>query len=130
KLTSYTTQIVGENTPPFAVWGPNPKGYLILLPNGRMMALLSAPDRKPATNDAERAALLQSMGAYTGTYTIEGDKWTTMVDIHSNEIFIGHPQVRYFKVDGDKLYVTVPEQPSAVFPGKRTTATLEWVRER
>ena len=38
KLISWTTQIVGENTPPFEPWGPNPKGRLILMPNGRMMA--------------------------------------------------------------------------------------------
>jgi hypothetical protein len=68
KLISWTTQIIGENNPPIEPLGPNPKGYLVLLPNGRMMAHLSAPDRKPAKNDAERAALLQSMNAYTGTY--------------------------------------------------------------
>ena len=96
-----------------------------------MMALLTASDRKPATNDAEGAALLKTMNAYTGRYTIDGDKWTTVVDVHHNEIYIGQPpQVRYFKVDGDKLTVKVPEQPSAVLPGKRVTATLEWEREQ
>jgi Lipocalin-like domain len=70
------------------------------------------------------------MNAYTGTYTIEGDKWTTMVDLHRNEIYIGTPQVRFFKVDDNELSVRVPEQPSAVYPGKMVTATLEWVRER
>jgi hypothetical protein len=112
-----------------AVWGPNAKGYLIFVPSGRMMAHLSAPDRKPPKNDADSAALLKSMNAYTGTYKIEGDKWTTIVDLHHNEIYVGTPQVRYFKLDGDKLYVRVPEQPSALFPGKRIAATLEWVRE-
>jgi Lipocalin-like domain len=130
KLISVTQQIVGENGPPVEPYGPNPKGYLILLPNGRMMAHLGAPDRKPAESDADRAALLQSMNAYTGTYTVEGDKWTTIVDLAHNEIFKGQPQVRYFKVDGDKLFIRVPEQPSATFPGKRSTASLEWVRER
>jgi hypothetical protein len=130
RLTSFTAQIVGGNAPPTAVWGPNPRGYLIFMPNGRMMAHVSAPDRKPPKNDADSTALLKSMNAYTGTYTIEGDKWTTVVDQHHNEIYVGVPQVRYFKLDGDKLYVRVPEQPSALFPGKRTTAKLEFVRER
>jgi len=130
KLISWTAQIVGENSPPMEPFGPNPKGRLILMPNGRMMGLISAPDRKPAKNDAERAALLQSMIADSGTYTIEGDKWTTIVDLSHSEIIVGQPQVRYFKVDGDKLYIKVPEQPTSVFPGKLTTSTLEWVREK
>src|SRR5207244_4427812 len=87
KLTSWKTQIVGESTPPVEVWGPNPKGYLIFLPNGRMIAYTSAPGRKPPINDAESAALLRTMNAYTGKYTIEGDKWTTIVDLHHNEIY-------------------------------------------
>jgi hypothetical protein len=95
-----------------------------------MMTILTAANRKPATNDAESAAVLKHMNAYTGKYTIEGDKWTTMVDIHHNEIYIAQPpQVRYFKLEGDKLTVKVPEQASALFPGKHITATLEWVRE-
>lgn len=129
KLISWTAQIVGENSSPFEPWGPYPKGRLILMPNGRMMALLSAPDRKLAKNDAERAALLQSMTAYTGTYIVEGDKWTTTVEISHNEILKGEPQVRYFKVEGDKLSISTREQLSSIFPGKRVTSTLEWVRE-
>jgi hypothetical protein len=130
KLISWKIQIVGDSSPPAEPWGPNPKGYLILLPNGRMMAHLSAPNRKRATNDAESAALLNTMNAYTGTYKIDGNKWTTIVDLHHNEVFIETPQVRFFKVDGDKLLIRSPEQLSAAFPGKMVTGTLEWVRER
>jgi len=94
------------------------------------MAHLSAPNRKRASNDTESAALLNTMNAYTGTYTIDGDKWTTIVDLHHNEIFVETPQVRFFRLDGDKLSIRSPEQPSAVFPGKIVTGTFEWVRER
>src|SRR5262245_51154829 len=111
KLISWVAQIAGENSPSVHPLGLNPKGRLILMPNGYMMAILSASDRKPAQNDAQRAALLQSMVAYTGTYTIEGDKLTTIVDQSHNVTLMLQPQVRYFKVDGDKLYLRVPEQP-------------------
>jgi len=37
--------------------------------------------------------------------------------------------VRRFKIEGNKLIVKVPEQPSAIYPGKRVTASLEWIRE-
>jgi Lipocalin-like domain len=70
------------------------------------------------------------MIAYAGTYTIDGDRWITISDLSHNEIYIGTPQVRFFKVEGDKLSIRVPEQPSAAFPGKMVTGTLEWVRER
>jgi hypothetical protein len=130
KLASFVNQVVGENTPAREVWGPNPKGYLIFGADGRMMTITMASGRNPPTNDAESVALLKSMNAYTGKYTIEGDKWTTIVDAHHNETYVGHPQVRYFKVEGDKLTVRVPDQPSALFPGQRITATLEWIRER
>ena len=131
KLVSFKTQIVGDSDPQKDVWGPNPKGMIIFMPNGRMMAMLTAPDRKRPANDAESAALLKSMNAYSGRYTVEADKFTTVVDIHHNEIYLSQPpQVRYFKLDGDKLTIRVPEQPSAIFPGKRVTSTLEWVREK
>ena len=94
-----------------------------------MISLITAPDRKPPKNDADSAALLKTMNAYTGKYVVEKDKWTTTVDLSHNEIYIGNPQVRYFNVEKNKLTVRVPEQASAVYPGKRVMATLEWIRE-
>ena len=81
------------------------------------MDVLTSADRKPATNDAESAALLRTMIAYTGRYTIEGDKFVIMPDVSWNEVYTGHEQVRYYKVDGDKLFLTTPEQPSGVLAG-------------
>jgi hypothetical protein len=36
----------------------------------------------------ESAALLRTMIAYTGTYTIDGDRWITIPDLSHNEIMI------------------------------------------
>jgi hypothetical protein len=131
KLVSMKMQTVGESTPPTQPLGPNPKGYLIILPEGRMMALLTSADRKPATTDAENAAaLLKTMFAYTGRYTLDGDTFTTIPDVSWSETLTGQPQVRFFKLDGDKLSIRTADQPSAVLPGKRVVATLEWVRGR
>jgi len=47
--------------------------------------VIVAANRKPATNNEESAALLKSLLAYTGRFTIEGDKFTTKVDISGNE---------------------------------------------
>lgn len=92
--------------------------------------MISRPDRKPATNDADSAALLKSLMVYTGKFTIDGDKLTTNVDLSWNEILTGTLQVRFFKLEGDKLSIRTAEQASAVFPGKKVVGTLTWERER
>jgi hypothetical protein len=92
--------------------------------------MIARPDRKPATNDADSAALLKSLMVYTGKFTIDGDKLTTNVDLSWNEILTGTAQVRFFKLEGDKLSIRTAEQASAVYPGKKVVGTLTWERER
>jgi hypothetical protein len=128
KLSSWTIQVVGgEATEPF---GPNPRGRAVFTADGHVTFLIAAANRKPATNSEESATLLKSLMAYTGKFMIEGDKFTTKVDISWNELFTGQDQVRLFKLDGDKLVLRTAEQASAVFPGKRVVGTLNWERER
>ncbi len=94
--------------------------------------MLTGGDRQIATNDAERAQLLGSMIAWTGRFTVEGDKVTSKVDASWNELYTGQleTQVRFVKMDGDTLSLRSPEMESAVRPGKRAVATLTFVRER
>ena len=127
---SFQIRVVGEETPPKDVFGPHPFGRLILTPEHRMAVFTSRPDRKPPTNDAEAAALLSSMTAYTGRFRVEGDRFITTVDGAWNEYYTGTEQVRYFTVDGDRLSIRTAEQASGILPGKRTVATLAWERER
>jgi hypothetical protein len=128
KLSSWTIQIIGgEATEPF---GPNPKGRAVFTPDGFSAFMIARPDRKPATNDTDSAALLKSLMVYTGKFTIDGDKLTTDVDLSWNEILTGTSQVRFFKLEGDKLSIRTAELASAVLPGKRVVGTLNWERER
>jgi len=128
KLTSWTIQVIdGEATQPF---GPNPKGRAVFTPDGFSAFMIARPDRKPATSDADSAALLKSLMVYTGKFTVDGDKLTTNVDLSWNEILTGTAQVRFFKLEGDKLFVRTAEQASAVYPGKKVVGTLSWERER
>jgi lipocalin-like protein len=128
KLTSWTIRVIdGETTQPF---GPNPKGRAVFTPDGFSAFMIARPDRKPATNDAESAALLKSLMVYTGRFTVDGDKLTTNVDLSWNEILTGTAQVRFFDLEGDKLSIRTAEQPSAVYPGKQVIGTLTWERER
>jgi len=130
RLASYTLQVVGEEaSEPF---GSAPKGSLVLAPEGRWIIMISGANRKPATNNDERAALLGSMIAYTGKFIVDGDKMTTDVDTSWNEIYTGNlqKQTRFFKVEGNKLTIHTGEIESAVRPGKRIVATLTWDREK
>ena len=127
KLTAWTIQIIGgELTEPM---GHDPKGRAVFTPDGHVAFIIVAANRKPAANDAESAALLKSLLAYTGPFTIEGDKFTTKVDISWNELLTGQDQVRFFKLEGDKLSLRTAEQVSAVYPGKKVVGMLTWERE-
>src|SRR6266478_7236400 len=87
KLTSYKVQIVGESGPPRNVFGADPKGYVVFTPEARMMLLVTAANRKPATNDGETAALFKTMAAFSGRYAVDAEKIVTMPDVSWNEIY-------------------------------------------
>ena len=128
RLTSWVIQVVaGEATEPF---GPNPKGRAVFTPNGYAAFIIVGANRKPATNNDETAALLKSLLVYTGKFTIDGDKFTTKVDMSGNELLTGQDQVRFFKLEGDRLSIRTAEQVSSVFAGKKVVGTLTWERER
>ena len=128
RLTSWVIQVVGgETTEPF---GHNPKGRAVFTSDGFSAFMIARPDRKPATNDSDSAALLKSLMVYTGKFTVDGDKLTTNVDLSWNEILTGTAQIRFFKLEGDKLSIRTAKQVSAVYPGKKVVGTLTWERER
>ena len=70
RLTSWVIQVVGgEATEPF---GPNPKGRAVFTSDGFSAFMIARPDRKPATNDADSAALLKSLMVHTGKFALPG----------------------------------------------------------
>ncbi len=57
-----------------------------------------------AWND-DYAAALRSMLAYSGTYRTEGNKILISVDIAWDESWNGIEQVRYYRIEGDRLHI-------------------------
>ncbi len=106
-LISYEVeaQATGQKGP---VMGDKPTGYAAFLPNGRVFFILTGEARKPAKSDKERAELLSTLVSYAGTYRIEGDKWTTKVEVAWNPEWVGTEQTRTFKVEGQRLQVLTP----------------------
>jgi hypothetical protein len=72
------------------------------------------------------------MLAYSGKYTVEGDRIITRVDMSSNEVYAGpnQNQTRFFTIEGDKLILRTPEIVSAVRVGQRAVGTITFERER
>src|SRR5271165_4356121 len=83
--------------------GKIPPGYTIFTPEGRMMVLITNEGRNAPRTEQDRADLFQSMIAYAGTYRVEGDKWTTKVEVASNPALVGTEQERTFRLEGDQL---------------------------
>jgi hypothetical protein len=112
------------------LFGAKPKGYLILTPEGRAMALTTAETRVPGESDSDRAALHKSMLAYTGKYRVEGDEFITMVDASWNEGWNGTEQRRRYRINDGRLFIESAPAPSILFPGKVDFRRIVWERER
>jgi hypothetical protein len=110
-----------------APFGQNPSGYLIFTEEGRMMGLIEAEGRKAAKTDEERSNLLLSLIAYSGTYRLEADKWTTKVDVSWLPHLNGTEQVRYYKIKVDELEV-IGAWDSTSAPGMTYRGVLRWQR--
>ncbi len=112
-------------------YGAHPKGRLVLTREGHWIIILTAAGRSPAKTSDEKATLLDSMLAYSGRYTVDGDRITMHIDVSSNEVFSGplQDQVRYFRIEGDRLIIRTPEIMSAVRPGQKAVGTIVFERE-
>ena len=129
KLISWVQEFQ-DGSEPRPEYGKNPIGYIIFTPEGRMMAVLEGEGRKSPKTDEERVKLFRSMIAYSGMYRLEGDKWITKVDVAWHPDRRGSEQMRFFKLDGDRLYVSTPWMPSPNFGGKVIRSLLVWERAK
>jgi Lipocalin-like domain len=123
KLVSYEVEVqsTGQKEP---VMGVHPTGYVTFTPDGRAYVLLTADGRAPAKTDQERAALLNTLSAYTGTYSIEGEMWTTQVEVASNPEWVATKQVRNIKLEGDRLVVSTSWRVMANWADKGMTRSV------
>lgn len=123
KLLSYEveTQATGERAP---VMGRSPTGFAIFTPEGRVFFVLTGEGRKAAKTVQERADLLSSLVAYTGTYRLEGDKWITKVEVAWNPEWVGTEQTRSFRVEGERLQVLTPWRVMPNWPEKGMTRSI------
>ena len=111
------------------LYGSEPRGYAVLEPGGRLMAMLMSSGRTRASSEAEAATLFRSMMAYTGRYSIDGEKFTTAVDMAWDPSWEGTEQIRYYTLDGDKLRLRTAPIDHPSFPGHKIVGYVDWERE-
>jgi hypothetical protein len=101
---------------PSVQFGPHPKGFLMYEADGHMCATLVAGDRPawkdPAKpTDAEKIAYYDTLVAYCGTFKL--DSVTSTVTHYPSVAwlpqYVGSTQPRPFKLDGNRLIITVTE---------------------
>jgi hypothetical protein len=109
--------------------GAEPLGYVIFAPNGRMIALLTAGGRTPATSSAEMAALFTSMFAYTGSWSLDGEKFVTKVDGAWDPSWVATEQVRYHTYDGQTLSLRTAPIDAPSSPGRKVIGFVNWQRD-
>jgi Lipocalin-like domain len=127
KLVSYETEVQdsGERRPDF---GKSPAGYVIFTADRRVIGIIEAEGRAIPRTDADAARAFQTAVAYSGTYRLEGDTWTTRIDVATNPAWTGKDSVRTVKFEGDRMLVTSAWTPNPLLGGKITRNHLRWER--
>jgi Lipocalin-like domain len=111
-----------------SMYGVTPPGYLSLSREGRMMAVIEGDTRKPSQIENAGPTGYQNMVAYSGPFRVEGDKWITKVDTSWNPAWRGTDQVRFFKLEGNRLSVVSAWQSEIYRGGRVGRVHLTWER--
>ena len=122
KLVSFEAEIQATGQKE-SVMGQNPTEFAIFTQT-RALFLLTGEARKPAKTVQERADLLNTLVAYTGTYRLEGEEWITNLDVAWNPEWIGTEQKRFFKLEDDRLQVLTTWGVHPNWPDKGMTRRI------
>jgi len=100
-------------------FGANPIGAAVYTAKGHMSVFVSGSHRMASTGTGdtrarERADLLDSMYAYTGTFSVKGSAMTVHVQSAWQPDWVGTEKIRTLKIDHDVLTVTTPPMTSPV----------------
>ncbi len=132
KLVSYVREEVASGAKS-DVMGAHPSGYINYGPDGRMIVIIVGSDRKkpagPVATPDEAEALIRSMLAYAGAYTIDSKAKTVthQIDVSWDQSRTGESHVRHYNFDGDRITLTT-EPSNDPATGKKTVRTLAWER--
>ena len=117
-------EVVVDGTPTYPL-GKAPHGYLVITPT-RYVCFFTGDSRKFGTSAAEKAALLDTLVGWSGTYRIEGDKIIVAVDASWTETWSGKDQVRHWILSGNRLTLRAEPAPHPRDPSKTSYSVVVW----
>jgi|SRR6478672_4853952 hypothetical protein len=126
RLVSWV-EVETESKAVHSTFGENPTGVITYTPDGRMSLFIIDPKRKPPASDAEAVELYRTMIAYSGAYSVEGNKVTHKIEVSWNQAWTGTNQQRFVEVKDNQLTIKTPPIISPI-SGKESVHTLVWER--
>ena len=128
KLVSFFTEDV-QTKQRTNVYGEHPSGYIGISPAGRFFGLIAPDIQKAPQTMQEQAAAYRAMLAYTGKFRLDGEKFIVDVDVAWNNDWVGTEQVRFWRLDGNKMFITSAPIPNPNMPGSMIIGTLVWEKQ-
>ena len=122
KLVSLAVEIDGT---PSEGTGKAPHGYFVLTPT-RAIMFYTADNRKFGTSVDEKAALFDTLLAWSGVYRVEGDKLILTYDASWVENVNGKTAVLNWQLSGNRLTLTSEPRPWPRDPSKTMTNRRVW----
>lgn len=95
-------------------YGAAPMGFLSYSQDGMVTALISYDGRKPlgaVPQVEEQAEAFKTFFAYSGRYTLSGDKVIHHIEICSIQNYVGKDLIRSVKFQGDQIILVTPPTP-------------------
>ena len=128
KLVSFFTEDVATRARN-NLYGEHPNGYIGITREGteaRFFGLVTPDGQQAAHSVEEQAAVYRAMLAYTGKLTLDGGKFIVNVDLAWNRDWVGTEQVRFWRIDGNRLLITSAPFPNPNAKGSMVIGTLIW----
>jgi len=122
KIVSHDIQVNGTALQNL---GKAPHGYIVLTPD-RFVAFYTGDKRKFGTSVDEKAALLDTLVGWSGTYRIDGGKIIFAMDASWTEIWTGKDLVRNWALSGNRLTLTGNLEPFPTDPSKTAVVRQVW----
>ena len=130
ELVSWTRRLMdaGETTEAF---GKAPRGLLHYGRDSRVFWIMTKENRVlpralKELNEADRAGLYDTMVAYAGTFTFDGNAATHRVEVSWNQAWTDTAQIRKLRFEGEKLIMTT--NPQEGIDGRRSSSVFVWRR--
>ena len=129
RLVSWEARAGGQTNFPF---GADARGLLIYTSTGRMSVFLSQSNRKrfagaeaKAGSPEEKVAAFDSCFAYSGIFEVADGRVIHRLDHCTFPNWVGTEQVRFMRLDGDRLILETPPLPTGERPA---VSRLIWER--